>query len=52
VIQPGPSLIESIGIELGSAAIALMSLGLLFHMVNEAAHRRARFVPGCSPESG
>ena len=52
VIQPGPSLIESIGLELGSGAIALAGLGLLFHMVNEAAHRRARFVPGCSPEPG
>jgi len=28
--------------------IALTGLGLLFHMVNEAAHRRATFVPGCS----
>jgi RsiW-degrading membrane proteinase PrsW (M82 family) len=49
--QTGPTLIEGVGIELGSAAIALTSLGLLFHMVNEAAHRRARFVPGCSSES-
>jgi RsiW-degrading membrane proteinase PrsW (M82 family) len=49
--QTGPTLIEGVGIELGSAAIALTSLGLLFHMVNEAARRRARFVPGCSPES-
>lgn len=48
--QTGPTLIEAAGVELGSGVIALASLGLLFHMVNEAAHRRARFVPGCSPE--
>ena len=47
--QTGPTAIEAIGIELGSLGIALASLTLLFHMVNEAAHRRARFVPGCSP---
>jgi protease PrsW len=46
--QTGPTLIEGVGIELGSAAVALTSLGLLFHMVNEAAHRRGQFVPGCS----
>ena len=46
--QTGPTMVEAIGIELGSGAIALASLGLLLHMVNEAAHRRARFVPGCS----
>ncbi len=50
--QTGPTLIESAGIELGSATIAVASLGLLFHMVNEAAQRRARFVPGCSPQPG
>jgi protease PrsW len=50
--QTGQTAIEAVGIEIGSAAIALMSLGLLLHMVNEAAHRRALFVPGCSPESG
>jgi RsiW-degrading membrane proteinase PrsW (M82 family) len=46
--QTGPTLIEGVGVELGSLAIAVASLGLLFHMVNEAAHRRAKFVPGCS----
>jgi RsiW-degrading membrane proteinase PrsW (M82 family) len=50
--QTGPTLIQGIGVELGSTAIALTSLALLFHMVNEAAHRRARFVPGCSPSPG
>jgi RsiW-degrading membrane proteinase PrsW (M82 family) len=48
--QTGPTLIEGVGIELGSAAIALASLVLLFHMVNEAAKRRAQFVPGCSDQ--
>ncbi len=46
--QTGPTLIEGLGIELGSGAIALASLALLFHMVNEAARRRPLFVPGCS----
>jgi RsiW-degrading membrane proteinase PrsW (M82 family) len=50
--QTGPTVIEAVGIELGSGAIALASLGLLFHMVNEAAHRRLKFVPGCSPSPG
>ncbi len=50
--QTGPTAIEAVGIELGSGGIALASLALLFHMVNEAAHRRARFVPGCSPQPG
>lgn len=50
--QTGPTTLAAIGIEMGSGAIALTSLGLLFHMVNEAAHRRARFVPGCSPQPG
>ena len=49
--QTGPTLIEGVGIELGSGAIALASLVLLFHMVNEAARRRAQFVPGCSDDS-
>ena len=48
--QIGPTAIEAFGIELGGGVIALLSLSLLFHMVNEAAHRRAMFVPGCSPE--
>ena len=39
---------RGVGIEVGSGSIALVSLALLFHMVNEAAHRRAQFVPGCS----
>jgi RsiW-degrading membrane proteinase PrsW (M82 family) len=50
--QTGPTLIGAIGLELGSAVIALLSLGLLFHMVNEAARRRPTYVPGCSPQTG
>lgn len=50
--QTGPTLIEAVGIEVGSGVIALTGLGLLFHMVNEGAHRRLKFVPGCSPEPG
>ncbi len=52
--QTGPTLVEGVGIEFGSLAIALTSLTLLFHMVNEAARRRAVFVPGCSapPDTG
>jgi RsiW-degrading membrane proteinase PrsW (M82 family) len=50
--QTGPTFIEGIGIELGSVIIAVSSLALLFHMVNEAATRRAQFVPGCSPQPG
>ncbi|MGD0114971.1 MAG: PrsW family intramembrane metalloprotease [Dehalococcoidia bacterium] len=48
----GPTAIELLGIEVGSGIIALVSLALLFHMVNEAANRRALFVPGCSPQPG
>ena len=48
--QTGPTAVEAIGVELGSLGIALASLTLLFHMVNEAAHRRAQFVPGCSTD--
>ncbi len=50
--QTGPTLIEGLGIELGSLAIALASLALLLHMVNEAARRRPQFVPGCSAPPG
>jgi protease PrsW len=50
--QTGPTALEALSIEVGSGVIALLSLGLLFRMVNEAAHRRAMFVPGCSPGSG
>jgi RsiW-degrading membrane proteinase PrsW (M82 family) len=48
--QTGPTFFQTVGIELGSGIIALASLALLFHMVNEAANRRAQFVPGCSPQ--
>jgi RsiW-degrading membrane proteinase PrsW (M82 family) len=47
--QTGPTLIQAAGIEIGSGIIALLSLALLFHMVNEAARRRPTYVPGCSP---
>ncbi len=47
--QTGPTLLETAGIEIGSGIIALLSLALLFHMVNEAARRRPLYVPGCSP---
>ena len=46
--QTGPTFIDAAGIEMGSGVIALASLALLFHMVNEAARRRALTVPGCS----
>ena len=47
--QTEPTVLEAAGIEIGSGIIALLSLALLFHMVNEAARRRPLYVPGCSP---